>query len=344
MASVEEAWVCSTCGELGSWVPASREVLKPDGRVVFWRKWRSTRHETTSPPFGRRLFTPQARHILINPHHSTGRRLSEHNWADITSRAMFVRDIVERPTAKPTEPTAAPQPPRPPVAGQSKHGFPLAPHRSARAGGGSAFSRARKDDSVRRGGGLVAGEGRVVESVPIVQTAQTASLPPAHDGTLSEAEQVQRSVDAENRQRVAAMSHAEREQEAGEIKERFGADVVELMHKRRAVREAKAAVSASTGRAPAEAPPSEFPGKVFGPSLDAPQPDAAKIRSEVDSENREKVEAMSPSQRSEEVQDLEERFGADLLARLRARAQKRTAKPADTPAAEPESKPTPIGG
>ncbi|KAL1407551.1 hypothetical protein Q8F55_006984 [Vanrija albida] len=133
------------------------------------------------------------------------------------------------------------------------------------------------------------------------------------------------------------MSDSERQQESAEIKERFGADVVELMHKRRAARETKAA-----GKTPPEAPPTEFPGKVFGPSLDAPQPDAAKIRAEVDSENRQKVESMSPSQRTEEVQDLEERFGSDLLARLRARAQKRASKSTETPAEETTSKPTPI--
>jgi hypothetical protein len=275
---------------------------------------------------------------------------------------MFVKDIVERDAPPPTAP-------RPPVA-QSR-GFPIAGHRSS----GSAFARSRKDAKVRAAGGLTVGEGRVVDAVPVVgSSAPAPPAPLAEDEraavalpALTEAEQIRRQVHAENLARVQAMSGAERETEAAELKERFGDDIVEVMRKRRAVRDA------GTRDAAARAGPrlikSERGMGVFeGGAVERPQRGArgeeevlsagggaagglgglggmggmGERGGELDAgeraQNAARVAGMSAAERDDEMRDLEERFGAALLGRLKSTLQKR-AGPSGPTTSQQEAKP-----
>lgn len=231
---------------------------------------------------------------------------------------MLVRDIVERPASTPTEPGTAPAPPRPPVA--SRCGFPIAAHRSK---GQSAFARARKNDAERRAGGLSTGQGRIVENVPTVGAAAGAAgaggsaeapeLPPP----ATEEEKIRRQVEAENRARVAAMSPAEREQEAEELKERFGPGLADLMRKRRAAREPQqlaAGPSSTPGAGPATTP-------AMAPSAS----EDGKILASADRENRAKVAGMSLEEHAQEMNELEDLFGAGLLGKIKARAKAKAA-------------------
>ncbi|BEI85183.1 hypothetical protein CcaverHIS002_0505840 [Cutaneotrichosporon cavernicola] len=267
---------------------------------------------------------------------------------------MFVKDIVERDAPPPTAP-------RPPA--QQSRGFPTASHRS----GGSAFARARKDAKVRAGGGLTVGEGRVVEAVPGVQPSSQETLPSAFQGSsqkadngeersaislpaLSAAEQIRRQVHTENLARVQAMSQAERESEADELKERFGTDIVDLMRRRRAARDGARVgprlVQSQKGMGVFEGGPVERPtrGEVemgdmgeeaglervggMGGVVDR----VGELGAGERAQNTARIAGMSTAERDDEMRDLEERFGAALLGRLKSTLAKRsspTPKPAE---------------
>lgn len=250
---------------------------------------------------------------------------------------MLVRDIVERPASKPTEPGSAPEPPRPPVA--SRGGFPIAAHRSK---GMSAFARARKDDAARRAGGLPAGQGRVVENVPTVgstsgetSAAGASAAPPA-----TEEEKIRRQVEDENRARVAAMSPAEREQEAEELKERFGPGLADLMRKRR---DARTSQQAQASAGPSTAPStSTATAPTTAPTAPSASEDA-KILASADKENRVKVAGMSLEEHAQEMNELEDLFGRGLLGKIKARAQAKAAgRPPPVFEPEPPSELTPM--
>lgn len=179
-----------------------------------------------------------------------------------------------------------------------------------RSKGTSSFARARKNNETRAAGGLATGEGRIVDSIPAV--GPSAAAP----GTGSEAEEVQRQVDAENSARVAAMSDSERAQEVEELKERFGGGVVDLMRKRREAR---------GGAAPTE-----------------PQTETEKMLQDVDSENRARLEGMTAEEKDAEMRELEERFGASLLGRLKKRAEaKQAGTPLEPPVVEDKAQQSP---
>ncbi|KLT45353.1 hypothetical protein CC85DRAFT_325860 [Cutaneotrichosporon oleaginosum] len=253
---------------------------------------------------------------------------------------MFVKDIVERDAPPPS----APQLP----ATQSK-GFPIASHRS-----GSAFARARKDAKVRAGGGLTVGEGRVVDAVPAVGSSSqpqsfqedAAPRPAAPLPALTEAEQLRRQVHAENLARISSMSDAEREAEAAELKERFGDDIVDLMRRRRAARDA-AARDATTSAGPRLIRSQRGMGVFEGGAVERPQRGpaadlgnletgglerarrmqaggAGELDANERAQNAARVAGMSAGEREDEMRDLEERFGAALLGRLKTTLQKRT--------------------
>ncbi|RSH86676.1 uncharacterized protein EHS24_004947 [Apiotrichum porosum] len=215
---------------------------------------------------------------------------------------MIVRDIVERPTANPSEPKSTPLPPRPPVAGTSKHGFPLAGHRSTRPAPTSAFARSRKDDATRASGGLATGEGRLVDTVPQVMAVADAS----------------QRAGVEAAARFASMTDKELNSEAAELKQQHhGLDSLDLLNKRRA--------SLSD----------------VGPARIAAPSETDKLRADVDAANREKLQHMSAADVAEEVQDLQDRFDPALLARLRARAAGRLQMTHGAPSAETASPITP---
>ncbi|GMK55626.1 hypothetical protein CspeluHIS016_0206820 [Cutaneotrichosporon spelunceum] len=258
---------------------------------------------------------------------------------------MFVKDIVERDTPPPT----APRPPATQV-----RGFPIASHRS----GGSAFARARKDAKIRAGGGLTVGEGRTVQAVPVVEPSSSRELSsrtPSHqvgreDGrsaiplpALTEAEQIRRQVHTENLGRVQAMSPAERESEAGELKERFGDNIVDLMQRRRAARDQGATVGprlvkSQRGMGVFESGAVERPkrgdlemedgGQAAGSLEGMGGMGMAERGGELDAGEREhntaRVAAMTAAEREDEMRDLEERFGAALLGRLKSTLAKRS--------------------
>lgn len=230
---------------------------------------------------------------------------------------MLIRDIVERPASTPTEPGAAPAPPRPPAA--SRGGFPIAAHRSK---GQSAFARARKNDAERRAGGLSTGQGRIVENVPTVGAASSA--PVKEEATplptpATEEEKIRRQVEAENRARVANMSPAEREQEAEELKERFGPGLADLMRKRRDARAPQQPAAAAAGSS--SAAPSTSASAATPPSAS----EDAKILESADKENRAKVAGMSLEEHAQEMNELEDLFGAGLLGKIKARAKAKAA-------------------
>jgi hypothetical protein len=122
---------------------------------------------------------------------------------------------------------------------------------------------------------------------------------------LSEYEQVRREVDEENNGRVESMSAEEREQEAEELKERFGAGIVELMRKRREAREAGKFAGTGTVQAKhhGQAEPSSQRTMVKGMG------EVERTYSEVDVENRNRVEGMNAEEKGGETSELEERFG-----------------------------------
>lgn len=203
---------------------------------------------------------------------------------------MFVKDIIERPTSKPSEPGTAPTAPAPPKLPTAQaRGFPAVAHRSQ---GTSSFARARKNNETRSAGGLATGEGRVVEAIPAVGSSSGMSVPST--APLSEAEEVRRQVDSENAARVAAMSDTERQHEAEELKERFGSGLADLMRRRREAR--------------------------GGATATAPTSDTQKLLADIDVENRRRLEGMTAAEKEAEMQELEERFGATLLGRLKERA------------------------
>jgi hypothetical protein len=125
---------------------------------------------------------------------------------------MIVREIVERPTQ--TSPAA------PKLPSQPFNGF-FAPKAKA-SKPQSAFAR------------KVRGEASAVTEDEHRPLRYTTAGPSSR--SLGEAEDVRRSVDRENAERVAAMSPGERAQEIGELTTRFGSSVLDMMRKRRQAR------------------------------------------------------------------------------------------------------------
>jgi len=141
----------------------------------------------------------------------------------------------------------------------------------------------------------------------------------------SHGDEAQQQIEEENRAKVAAMSVEEREMETEELLARFGGGLVEVMRKRREQREKGANGFTSSSRNQA------------GPSKIA-MSESGRIRQEVGGENERHLQAMSEDERTQEMQDLEGRFGAATLEALRRRAEQRAAKyGAPAPSAQRES-------
>lgn len=134
-------------------------------------------------------------------------------------------------------------------------------------------------------------------------------------------------IEAENRARVAAMSPAEREQEAEELKERFGGGLVDLMRKRRDAR----------GPQQPAAGPSTASSTAQTPAPTAATMEDVKILESADKENRAKVAGMSLEEHAQEMNELEDLFGSGLLGKIKARAKAKAAgQPAPVFAPEPK--------
>ncbi|KAK4687310.1 RNA polymerase II-associated protein 1, partial [Tremellales sp. Uapishka_1] len=209
---------------------------------------------------------------------------------------MLVRDIVERSSGSSSQPL-------PPQPSSSSSGFPTVQHRSLRPKPVSAFARAKKEEETRKAGGRVLGEGRIVESIPVVQFA----------AGRNEVEEVRKSVEAENARRVEDMGEEERQEEARELKERFGVGVVDVLRRRREARNARTE-GPSTSRSEAIR------------ILDDPH----RLLDEVSADNARKVEQMNDQEREEEKQELEERFGNGLAEMFRKRRESKLGRGSET--------------
>lgn len=188
---------------------------------------------------------------------------------------MIVGKIVERSASSP-DPTA---PPRPPSAG-SRQAFPPALHRSQRPPPTSRFnvSLPKAGESSRS----------VLREAPEAKSY----------AELSEVEKIRQSVDEENNRRVAEMSREEREEEARELRDRFGPGLEELMRKRRQKRLA-------TDREPAGA------GGDIGDT--AASTLARERQKEEEASNEIRVKATPPEERELESAGLERRFGSATI-------------------------------
>ncbi|WWC72877.1 uncharacterized protein I206_106841 [Kwoniella pini CBS 10737] len=227
----------------------------------------------------------------------------------------MLKDIVERPSKPPVAPSA-------PVPSSSSSGFPLAVHRSQRP---SAFAKARHSQAARAAGEQAAGQGKAVDVPPTLHTSQPHRAHSNSIDKLSEVEEVRRSVQDENARRVEGMTQIERDGEVEELKERFGSGIVELMRKRKEARESTpasgrlqqehgqgGAADQVTQGGMSESGPSSRPFEIG---------DTQDIIDQVSVENRRKVDSMNQLEREQEVEELEERFGGNLMDALRKRAQ-----------------------
>jgi hypothetical protein len=163
--------------------------------------------------------------------------------AVITAMA-FVRDIQERNSAS--------TPPAPPsLADPSTSGFPSVPHRSQRV---SAFKRARTENAARQ-----TYSSSTAQEAPTIgiATSGLAPAPPAAAGPLttssastsapnrqpSDIQGMLSEIQAENENKVAAMSDAERQRELQELQESFSPGIMEMLAQR-AMRRAQQAQAA----------------------------------------------------------------------------------------------------
>jgi hypothetical protein len=138
---------------------------------------------------------------------------------------------------------------------------------------------------------------------------------------LSEAERVQKEVDAENAARVEGMSAEEREQEVEELKERFGAGLVDIMRKRREKRLAAEDATATEG-AVSPSGPSDSAAQV----IDVPMTETQPVDKQVGEESGQKVEAMSKEESEEEAEVVDERTDGEVIELLKKRDAIRAAK------------------
>ncbi|WVR08867.1 hypothetical protein IAU60_005926 [Kwoniella sp. DSM 27419] len=226
----------------------------------------------------------------------------------------MLKDIVERPSKPPTAPSA----PQPPTPGGS--GFPAAMHRSQRP---SAFARARQQQQAKQDGKRVLGQGKAVDIVPSLTASSDVAQRAGGLPSGSEGDQVRQSVAAGNIQRVEGMSQLEREEEVAELQQRFDGGVLEAL-KKRAVGRIDRTPEEGVSSEVVESGPSQ-PRTTGLQSVDQALSDPQRIIQDVSEENRKRVEAMSGMEREEEVEELQERFGARIMEALRKRAEKRVA-------------------
>ncbi|WVQ93014.1 hypothetical protein IAU59_000077 [Kwoniella sp. CBS 9459] len=249
----------------------------------------------------------------------------------------MLKDIVERSTSNSAAAPSQPVAPSLPTRGT---GFPVAVHRSHR--GPSAFARTRQQEAARQSGQAqnqrALGEGRAVDAIPTLTVSGPSALPSPSSASasssrqdedktpLSEAEQVRRAVEADNLQRVEAMSQAEREEEISELQERFGSNIISFMKKRQQARLSPSTAPTLTEPNHTEAGPSHratVSVSFSSRSVEQALGDAESILRDVDEENSRRVEGMNGLERQQEVEELQERFGVNLLAALRKRAESR---------------------
>lgn len=140
-------------------------------------------------------------------------------------------NIVERSNGNPAPPSV------PSSRTASTSGFPTIVHRSQKPKRPSAFAAA----SARQARDT--GYGKAVDYSDIPHVGDKSSLQPSSsqagpskpriiDGEENEYSRIQRDVGDENLQRIAGMTMEEREEEIGELEERFGSSVMEALRKR----------------------------------------------------------------------------------------------------------------
>ncbi|WVF65339.1 hypothetical protein IAT40_000065 [Kwoniella sp. CBS 6097] len=258
----------------------------------------------------------------------------------------MLKDIIERPSSKSGSaplPPSAPSPPSRSATSVRGTGFPIAVHRSQR--GPSAFARARQQQAARENGQdhgrgqsqSVVAEGKAVDVIPSLSlsspsasSSSSSIVPPRQDDDakpkpLSEVDEVRRAVDAENIRRVQGMTPSEREDEISELEERFGSNILSFMRKRRHARlstsDSEPSAENTTEDGPSSRSTAQMPA--LGQTIEQALGDAESILRDVDQENRRRVEGINGLEREQEVEELQERFGASLMDALRKRAEKR---------------------
>ncbi|GHJ89922.1 hypothetical protein NliqN6_6324 [Naganishia liquefaciens] len=142
----------------------------------------------------------------------------------------FVRDIKERNSAS--------TPPAPPsLSDPSTSGFPSVPHRSQRV---SAFKRARTENAARQ----TTSSSSTAYQAPVIGVAASGLAPALVSAPISSASSsgpsrqpsdiqgMLREIQAENENKVAAMSESERQRELQDLQETFSPKIMEMLAQR----------------------------------------------------------------------------------------------------------------